>query len=90
MRPILIIAGAALTLAACNSGDKNDNQLDTLAVNNLVVDDSTMMNGDMNAMGTDMNGMTTDDANAMSANTQELQQKDLNTNDRDTNLANGL
>lgn len=91
MRTILILAGTAIALAGCSSGDK-DNSVDTLAVNNLVVDDGTMMNSDANAMMPgDMNAMTTGDLNTMdSANTQAMQQQDLTTNDADTNLANGL
>lgn len=85
MRKILIISGAALAVAACGSNN-DSNQLDTLAVNNLVVDD-----GMMNAGTTDINTMTTDDLNNMSAaDTQNAVQQDLNTNDRDANLANGL
>lgn len=87
MRALLIIAGAGLALSAC-SGGNNDaaNETDTLAVNNLIVDDGSanmMMNGDMNAMtGGDMNAVDSDTQNAMKA--------DLNTNDPDTNLANGI
>jgi hypothetical protein len=88
MRTLLTIAGAALALAACSGAD-NNNEADTLQVNNLIVDDGTTMNADMNAMmpgGANM--MTANDMNAMK--TQELQQNDLATNDADTNLSNGL
>jgi hypothetical protein len=89
MRTLLIIAAAALAVAGCSGGADTANEVDTLAVNNLVVDDGTAVNADMNAMmPSDMNAMTVNDLNAM--NTQELQQKDLTTNDADTNLANGL
>ena len=84
MRSIILIAGSMLALAACGSNNEESN---TLAVNNLVVEDlsngsDTMtMNGDMNAM--DMNAMNgSDTANAMAT--------DMNTNDPDTNLANGM
>jgi hypothetical protein len=88
MRTLLTIAGAALALAACRGAD-NNNEADTLQVNNLIVDDGTTMNADMNAMMPgDANMMTANDMNAM--NTQELQQNDLATNDADTNLSNGL
>jgi hypothetical protein len=96
MRVILMIAGAALAVAGC-SGGNDSNEVDTLAVNNLVVDDGTMRNGDMTGdmnamtMNGDMNAVTTGDMNGMPAsNVQELQQKDLTTNDADTNLANEL
>jgi len=84
MRSIILIAGSMLALSACGS---NNEEANTLAVNNLVVEDlsngsDTMtMNGDMNAM--DMNAMNgSDTANAMAT--------DMNTNDPDTNLANGM
>jgi hypothetical protein len=91
MRTLLTIAGAtlALGLAGCSGGNDADNATDTLAVNNLIIDDGTTLNADMNAgMPSDMNAMTANDMNAMT--TQDLQQKDLTTNDADTNLANGL
>ena len=84
MRSIILLAGSMLALSACGS---NNEEANTLAVNNLVVEDlsngsDTMtMNGDMNAM--DMNAMNgSDTANAMAT--------DMNTNDPDTNLANGM
>ena len=84
MRSIILIAGSMLALSASGS---NNEEANTLAVNNLVVEDlsngsDTMtMNGDMNAM--DMNAMNgSDTANAMAT--------DMNTNDPDTNLANGM
>ena len=85
MRAMILAAGAVLALSACGSNDEA-NQTD-LSVNNLVVEDlsngsdTMMMNGDMNAM--DMNAMNdADTANAMAT--------DMNTNDPDTNLANGM
>ena len=85
MRAMILAAGAVLALSACGSNDEA-NQTD-LSGNNLVVEDlsngsdTMMMNGDMNAM--DMNAMNgADTANAMAT--------DMNTNDPDTNLANGM
>jgi hypothetical protein len=82
---MILAAGAVLALSACGSNNEA-NQAD-LSVNNLVVEDlsngsdTMMMNGDMNAM--DMNAMNdADTANAMAT--------DMNTNDPDTNLANGM
>lgn len=87
MRALLMIAGASLALSACGGGNAdNANEVDTLAVNNLIVDDGSanmMMNGDMNAMTGDSNMM-------MDSNTQNAIQQDMNTNDPDTNLANGI
>ena len=84
MRSIIVVAGAMLALSACGS---NNEEANTLAVNNLVVEDlsngsdTMMMNGDMNAM--DMNSMN-------SAETANALATDMNTNDPDTNLANGM
>jgi hypothetical protein len=83
---MILAAGAVLALSACGSNDEA-NQTD-LSVNNLVVEDlsngsdTMMMNGgDMNAM--DMNSMNgAETANAVAT--------DMNTNDPDTNLANGM
>ena len=85
MRTILLIGGAALALSAC--GSNNDaSDANTLAVDNMLVDDSAaangMLEGDLNAVGAE-NG-------TMDANTANAVAQDLNTNDPDTNLANGL
>jgi hypothetical protein len=84
MRSILLIAGAALALSACGSGDESE-EADTLAVNDMVINDSTtdnsMLNGEVNAMTI---GNETMDA------TQNAVEQDLTTNDADTNLANGM
>ena len=85
MRALILVAGAALTLSACGGGGETEanaeaNAVDTLAVNNLVIDE--------NALGTanlDMNAATTD-ANAV-ANAVE---QDMTTNSPDANLANGI
>ena len=82
MRSIFLIAGAALALSACGSNSSESTDANTLEVNTLVVDDGALANGDLNAVGTE-NGM-------ISANTANAVQQDLNTNDPDTNLANGL
>ena len=84
MRALILVAGAALALSACSGGTTEQNEVDTLAGDNLVVDNSAAgMTGDMNAL----------DANAMGgldANTANAVATDMNTNDPDTNLANGM
>ena len=82
MRSIFLIAGAALALSACGNNSSESTDANTLEVNTLVVDDGALANGDLNAVGTE-NGM-------IDANTANAVQQDLNTNDPDTNLANGL
>ncbi len=84
MRALILAAGAALSLAACSGGTETEaNEVDTLAVNNLVVDADTM---------DAMNATTNMDANMMAADpaTQNMMANDMNTNSPDTNLANGL
>lgn len=83
MRALILVAGAALTLSACGGGNSEQNEVDTLAVDNLVVDNAAGMTGDMNAM--DMNAMS-----GMDANTANAMAVDMNTNAPDTNLANGM
>ena len=81
MRALILVAGAVLTLSACNANDADNESLnvDNLAVENLVVNDPAAMNG----VTTDANGVTNSD-------TANLVVEDLTTNDADTNLANGM
>jgi actin-like ATPase involved in cell morphogenesis len=85
MRAFYLVAGAALTLAACGGGGEAENT------------DANMMT-DMNAGMTDMNVM---DMNGMDANmtmnaadgmnaTENAVVNDLTTNTPDANLANGM
>ena len=82
----MFLAGAALAVSACSgNGGADANQANAMAGDNMIVDEN--MGLDANAMGA-MNGV---DANgAADANTQALMEKDANTHDPDTNLANGL
>ena len=90
MRLLILAAGAVLTLSACG-----DRDADTTTVNTTTVDANAMATDNMmidaNGMTVDANGMTVD-ANGMAVDpaTQNAMQKDLQTNDPDTNLANGL
>lgn len=87
MRALILIAGAALTVSACGGGNKTEaNEVDTLAVDNLVVDNGL----DANAAMVAANGAMVDH-NAMDSDTHNMMiEKDRNTNDPDTNLANGM
>ncbi len=76
MRALILLAGAALTLSAC--GETKTEDANVIDANAIIVDNSASM--DMNAM-TDANG-------AMDMNHAEAM--DMNTNDPDTNLANGM
>ncbi len=97
MRALILVAGAALTLSACSGGSEaEDNGVDTLEVDNLVLEgDGAAMGADGNMM---MNGTTAIDpatgqpmaGNAMDPATMNAMEQDMNTNAPDTNLANGL
>lgn len=94
MRALILVAGAALALSACSGGSEaEDNGVDTLEVNNLVLEGEGM-GADGNMM---MNGTAIDPAtgqpmtgNAMDPATMNAMEQDMNTNAPDTNLANGL
>ena len=85
MRALILVAGAALAVSACSGGGQSEgNEVDTLAVNNLIVDENT-------AAGMNMGGEMNMDMNATGdAATQNMMMNDMTTNDPDTNLANGM
>ena len=85
MRSLILVAGAMLVLSAC--GSKTD-EANTLSVNNLVVEDLSNGSDTMMMNGGDMNGMDMNSTN--SAETANAMATDMNTNDPDTNLANGM
>ena len=89
MRAFLVI-GAALALGACGDRDTRSDETN-MAADNMMVDQNMamdpMMNADANmAMDPMMNGTT----NGIDPTTQNMIEQDMNTNDADTNLANGL
>ncbi len=91
---ILLIAGATLGLAACGGGgDTQSSEANNMAADNMMMDtnmamDPALMNGTGNmAMDPAMNGAA---ANGMDPATQNMVQQDMNTNEPDTNLANGM
>jgi len=79
MRALILVAGAALSLTACGKTDSPTDDFN--ATDNLTIDNMTAAN--------DMGGM---DANAMTNAGEEanMMANDMNTNDPDTNLANGM
>lgn len=96
MRTLILVAGAALSLAACGSNRDEAINADAnlLAADNMAPMDANMMATDANMMGSNMmdanmGGM---DSNMMTNGSAEanLMAQDLNTNAPDTNLANGL
>ena len=86
MRLQILALGAVLVLSACNNAGKDQanadlNATDPNAANMMLTDgNSAMANG---AGGMDMNTAT-------NAATENAMAKDLNTNDKDTNLSNGM
>ncbi len=78
---MFIVAGLALSLAACG-GNTTATEANTVAADNMMMDGAAM--NDMSTMDMNMDAGMTNDANA------QLMMEDLNTNDPDTNLSNGL
>lgn len=83
MRAFFLVAGAALTLSACGGGESEANEQNAMMANDMMMDQNM-------AMDPAMNGMMTDPNMAMDANTQNMVMQDMNTNDPDANLANGM
>jgi hypothetical protein len=91
MRTIIAIGLGALALSACSN--RNNSQANSDA--NMTATDNMGMDQNMTAdqnMTMDQNAVGAAGPSAMDANasTQEMMAKDRNTNDPDTNLANGL
>ena len=97
MRALILVAGAALSLSACG-GNSSTNDANTLATDNMMmdqnmtVDQNMMMDSNMSNMGMDANMTGGMDANMAtnSATEANMMAQDLNTNNPDTNLANGM
>ncbi|GAA3998241.1 hypothetical protein [Sphingomonas humi] len=92
MRALILVAGAALSLAACGS---NRDEAVNADANMMAADNMATM--DANMMGTDANMMAADNMGGMDGNMAtngmteaNMMANDMNTNDRDTNLANGM
>ena len=83
----MALATLALALSACGGGgDASGNEANALSADNMAMDENLMMDPNLSA-----NGTVTPDANgASNSATQNLMAKDAQTNDPDTNLANGL
>lgn len=91
MRSLILVA-ATLALSACGDSRSTSNT-STTGANTMMSDSMMMMNGSDPMMGGGMgnsmggtmgNGMGVDPA------TQNAMRQDMNTNDPDTNLANGM
>jgi hypothetical protein len=90
VRALILVAGAALSLAACGS---NRAETENADANLMVADNMATMDANMMGMDANMSGnMGGADANMMTNGTTEanMMANDMNTNDPDTNLANGM
>ena len=91
MRALILVAGAALTLAACGSNRAETENADAnlMMADNMSTMDANMMATDANMMGGNMGGA---DSNMMTNGATEanMMAQDMNTNAPDTNLANGM
>lgn len=85
MRALLLAAGAALTLSACGGGETTEAN----TANALEADANMSMDANM-AMDPNMSMNATDANMAIDPATQNMIANDMNTNDPDTNLANGM
>lgn len=89
MRALILMIGAAVAISACSKGNGDQNSAD---MNNISATDPNAAN----MMATDENGAMANGAGGMDMNTatnsatENQMKKDLNTNDKDTNLSNGL
>lgn len=90
MRLMILACGAVLMLAACNSNKGNDQaNADMNALNATDPNAANMMMTDENAaLGNGPGGM--DMNTATNSATENAMAKDMNTNDKDTNLSNGM
>jgi hypothetical protein len=91
VRALILVAGAALSLAACgsNSDEAMNADANLMVADNLSTMDSNMMATDANMMSGNMGGM---DGNMTTNGATEanMMAEDMNTNAPDTNLANGM
>jgi hypothetical protein len=98
---MILLAGLALATAACGGGESESTDANTMATDaNMMMDSNMMMDGnvmmDANGAMMDANGaMNSAGAmggtnGSMDAATQNAMMKDAQTNDPDTNLANGM
>lgn len=77
MRALILVPLAALALAACDNRDREADDMNAVAADNLTLD------ANLDAGGIDANAAT-------NAATENAMVEDLTTNDADTNLANGM
>lgn len=96
MRILILAAGAALTLSACGGNTAQNDTANISADANMMATDSNMMmdpnmSTDANMMGANTMGGGMDGNMATNGTTEtNMMQQDMNTNEPDTNIANGM
>jgi hypothetical protein len=94
---LFLVASAALAVTACGGGGESQSSEANMTADNMAMDQNMAMDANM-AMDPAMNGtgnmamdpMMNGTTNNVDPATQNMMQKDMNTNSPDTNLANGL
>jgi uncharacterized protein YceK len=84
MMRMILLAGAVLALSGCGGGNGSSDSAANDA--NAVTADNLMMDQNLSV---DSSGNVTANG-AMDSNTENMMEKDRNTHDPDTNLANGI
>ena len=93
MRKLMFVAAMTVALAACGTDEDKANQNDLDAANatlNTIPIDGPAMNGAGADGGMGGNSDAANMANTTDAGTKNAMEKNLKTNDADTNLANGM
>lgn len=88
----ILLVGAVLALSACGGGGETQSSDANMAASgNMIMDQNMAMDPMMNGTGNmAMDPMMNGTMNAADPATQNMIQQDMNTNDPDTNLANGM
>jgi len=94
MRALILVAGAALSLAACG-GNSQTNEANTLATDNMMTDqnlaaDQNMMMDSNMSMDSNMTGGMDANMATNAATESNMMAVDRNTNAPDSNIANGM
>ena len=90
MRALILVAGAALSLAACGGNEATENaEANVMAADNMMMDQNMMVDSNMTMDANAMGGMDGNMATNMSTE-NNMMAADMNTNAPDTNLANGM
>jgi hypothetical protein len=96
MRSLILVAGAALSLAACGGNSETANsEANTMAADNMMMDQNMTMDANMTGgmagnMDANMTGGMDGNMATNMATENNMMAQDMNTNAPDTNIANGM